>query len=96
MGIIPESYLILMYNMKKFLQAISEELHQTDGQTHQTYSKGGQQMVLPVSYSSDTSNSNNIGNKVKCSGTAFKYSKIPIPLTITCVLNDDCGCTIGV
>ena len=32
MGIIPTPYLKLMYNMKKFLQTISEESHQMDGQ----------------------------------------------------------------
>ena len=32
-GMIPGHYLILMYNMKKLLQAISEALHHTDGWT---------------------------------------------------------------
>ena len=42
-GIIPGPYLILMYTVKEFLQAISEELHQMDGRMdilmHKTYSK---------------------------------------------------------
>ena len=33
MVIIPGPYLILMYNMKKFLLAVTEELHRVDGQT---------------------------------------------------------------
>ena len=33
-SIISGPYLILMYNMKKFLQAVSEELHQMDGLTY--------------------------------------------------------------
>ena len=33
MGIISEPYMILMYNMNKFLQAVSEESYQTDGRT---------------------------------------------------------------